>query len=78
VSHIHASTSTLGRPASNPQWLTRLVSESSTVFGALFNSGALVREVEAMGKLLQRAHRLDAVDPAAAAQLRRKASSMLR
>jgi hypothetical protein len=44
----------------------------------LFNSGALVREVEAMGKLLQRAHRLDAVDPAAAAQLRRKASSMLR
>jgi hypothetical protein len=45
---------------------------------ALFNSGALVREVEAMGKLLQRAHRLEAADPAAAAELRRKASRMVR
>jgi len=63
-------------PGGVPGVFKALMSEAYTLMAALLNPGRLIAEVEAMGKLQREAAQIEAIDPARAAALRRKASRM--
>jgi hypothetical protein len=64
------------QPAADRGW-SRFAAEISVLAEALLNPGKIIREVEQFRALHLQADALDASDPAAAAALRRRASTLL-
>ena len=58
--------------------LRRIVEEVAAFADVALNPGRIVRQVEAFGALQAQADRIEATDPALAAELRRRASRVLR
>jgi hypothetical protein len=55
----------------------RLAEVTMTVLDAMLNPGRIIAEVEQMRRLLNQAARIEATDPARAAQLREQAARIL-
>lgn len=56
----------------------KLIAEVRALIGALAAPNRLIEQVQAMGRLLAEAQRIDARDPARAQDLRRQASRIVR
>jgi hypothetical protein len=63
-----------GFPAGMPAALKVFVDEATALVQALANPGKLIREVEEMHALHTQARRIEASEPARAAELRRRAA----
>jgi hypothetical protein len=78
MSHNPASTSSLGRATVVPAGLQSFLTEIGNLMGVMLSPGRLIRDVEAMGKLLRQASQIESKNPEGAAALRRQAARVVR